>query len=194
MQKCPSLPEFFNLNQGLSLCHSKSFQELTQLLTQQQSLGSLQQFTARFEWSKKCLLVNPGCRELHPHVNWVQQWGCAGARTSKNLCSCRELISPGCLGCCKKAPGQGRVPWDDSHLGHAPQALGSAQFYIPKWANTSGDSQCWHVSVLTSKNLFSGKCFQIQLDIERCVKEFTSSHAKVSTWNKLGGSSARRKD
>lgn len=59
---------------------------------------------------------------------------------------------------------------------------------------TSPRTQRCHVSVLTPKPLFSWKCFQIQLNIERSVKEFTSSHAKGSTWNKLGRSSAWRKD
>lgn len=49
--------------------------------------------------------------------------------------------------------------------------------------------------VLTSKNIFSAKqCSDPVQYCERYVKDFTSSHAKVLTWNKLGRSSARRKD
>lgn len=49
--------------------------------------------------------------------------------------------------------------------------------------------------VLTSNPIFPGKqCSDPAQYCERCVRDFTSSCAKVSTWNKLGRASVKRKD
>lgn len=74
MQKCPSLSEFFNLNQVLlsvsqhvlsGINPSAHTAAVSGITVGSRSHHGLNEALT----SKKCLLVNPGCWELHPHVN-----------------------------------------------------------------------------------------------------------------------------